>query len=173
MFFTDPVSIFNERWNIFMHNSSHFSGTQRETDDSIQAAALSAIMNITNGSDSNRTLTVELNGLRPILEAISSSQNSESVCSGVMALSNITFNDSFSADKVVNMGGHVSALVALQTCDVSCDHQLISACLVLLANLCCNESSQSILGATECLCEVVLKTCSTTRCVSQDPRDVY
>lgn len=124
--YTALVNIFETR-NTNTNDLSHYcnciassiSGTERETNDSIQAAALSAIVNITNGSDSNRKLTVELNGLRPILEAISSSQSSENVRRGVMALANISFNHNFNADKVVSMDGQMIVLLVLQTCDVS------------------------------------------------------
>jgi hypothetical protein len=110
-------------------------------------------------------LTIELNGLPPLITAITTSQSSESILRGVMTLANIAFNSSFCANKIVKLGGHVFVYEILNICDVFTEQLLIQASLVLFSNLCNNENSQSFLGATKGLCEATVRICEFSRCV--------
>ena len=139
------------------------AGTRREVDDSIQAAALAAVININHGSDSNRLLTLELNGLPPLITTITSSQSSLSILRGVMVLANLAYNNSFCANKIVKSGCHVFVLEILNISDISSEHDIIRACFTLFSNLCNNENSMSFLGSTKGLTERVMKICESSK----------
>lgn len=137
-------------------------GTQREIDDQIQCAALGAIGNINLGNDSCRSLTVELEGLKPIITAIQTAQNDLSVLRGVLALANFAYCSSYCSSSIIKAGGHLVLLEVLQAGDILRQPILTEVVLVALSNLCCSENTQTHMGSSG-VCEAAIRICEFAR----------
>jgi hypothetical protein len=71
-------------------------------DENIQFACLCAVVNTVSGSDANRVLIVELNGIKPILDAIQMTSNNSIIHEALKALANISYCNAFAAGKVLS-----------------------------------------------------------------------
>jgi hypothetical protein len=138
-------------------------GTQRDTDENIQEAALGAVANTNLGNDACRTLTVELDGLKPIITAIQTSQSNQAILKGIMALANISYCNSFCSGCILKEGGHLVLIEILQVGDILKQPMLTQAALIALSNLCNNETTQTHLGSASGLCEVAVRICEFAR----------
>lgn len=138
-------------------------GTQRETDDHIQSEALGALANINLGNDACRTLTVDLNGLKPIISAIQTSQSDQAILRGVQALGNIAYCSSYCTGSILKAGGHLVVLEILQAGDILRQPLLTQAALIAMSNMCNNENTQAHVGATQGLCEAAVRICEFAR----------
>jgi hypothetical protein len=138
-------------------------GTQRETDDYIQCEALGALANINLGNDACRTLTVDLDGLKPIITAIQTSQSDLAILRGIMTLGNIAYCSSYCSGNILKAGGHLVMLEILQAGDILRQPLLTQAALIALSNLCNNDNTQAHVGATPGLCEAAVRICEFAR----------
>jgi hypothetical protein len=139
-------------------------GSGRDIDDHIQSAALTAVVNITNGHDATRTLMVELSGIKPTITAIQTSTNNNCLIRGVMVLANTAYCNSFTAGKILSEGGHLVLLELLQTADILRQQADVArAALVALYNLCNNNTTQTFVGCAPGLCEAAVRICDNAR----------
>ena len=134
-------------------------GTKRDIDDHVQCAALGAVCNVALGNDACRTLTVDLDGIRPIITAIQTSQKDIGILRGIKALANVAFCSSYTAGEILKAGGHLVLIESLQVLDILEQPAMAHAALAALSNLCNNENCQTLLAAAPFLCETAVRIC--------------
>mmetsp|Transcript_20834 Transcript_20834/g.48340 ORF Transcript_20834/g.48340 Transcript_20834/m.48340 type:complete len:608 (+) Transcript_20834:282-2105(+) len=117
----------------------------------VRAACLSALVNLTFQSDSNRNLLVELDGLQAIVEACMNSPDSHVIEQACRALGNIAFNSSYTAQRILQKQGSEALCSAVTACDVHADDRILEAAMIAVANLCNNETNQTHVGAGEAI----------------------
>ena len=138
-------------------------GVQREIDNHIQIAALGAVVNITQGNDACRKLTVELSGIQPIITAIQTAPTDDAILCGIKAIGNIAFCSSYCAGEIIKMGGHLVLIEILQITDILYQPTIAFTTLSALSNMCNNENCQSHLAAASGVCEAALRICQHAR----------
>jgi hypothetical protein len=138
-------------------------GTKREIDDHVQCAALGAICNVALGNDACRSLTVDLDGVRPIITAIQTSQKDVGIIRGIKALANVAFCSSYTAGEILKSGGHLVLLESLQITDILHQPAMAHAALAALSDLCNNENCQTLLAAAPNLCETAVRICELAK----------
>ena len=134
-------------------------GTKREIDDHVQCAALGAVCNVALGNDACRTLTVDLDGIKPIITAIQTSQKDIGIIRGIKALANVGYCSSYTAGEILKAGGHLVLLESLQVTDILRQPAMAHAALAALSDLCNNENCQTHLGSAPNLCETAIRIC--------------
>ena len=125
---------------IMLYNKTFF-------DEEVQASALAAVVNVTNGSDANRRSLVDLNGINPQLDAIRSASHDGVIHEAVKALANTAYENRYTAGKILSAGGDVELLRVIQSSDVLNQSHIIYACLACLTNICTSEVTQAHLAA--------------------------
>ena len=80
-------------------------GGHVDVDEKIQYATLQALLNTTHESDSNRMLSVELAGIKPLLTFLKVSSHEPSLILDVQIMSNIAFNNGYTSNCILLAGG--------------------------------------------------------------------
>jgi hypothetical protein len=122
-----------------------------------QLAASTAVANCIYGSDTNRNLLIELDGVRPIMSAIRLTSDDDIILQCVKAITNITYCNGYTAAKFLNMGAENVLVEVLQTSDINRLMSLVHATMAALANFCYSEAAQSHIssgGAIDCAVKV-------------------
>jgi len=122
-------------------------GAHKVVNKHSQLAAITAVVNCVYTSDTNRNLVVELDGTRPILNAIRLTSDNNIILQCTKAIANITFCNAFSAGKFLTHGADTIIVEALQSGDIHRNPSLVHACLTALANFCYSETTQSHIAA--------------------------
>ena len=125
---------------IMLYNKSFF-------DEEVQAQALAAVVNVTNGSDANRRSLVDLNGINPQLDAIRSASHDGVILQAAKALTNTAFMNRYTAGKILSSGGDIELLRVIQSSDVLKQANVIYVCIACLTNICTSEVAQAHLAA--------------------------
>lgn len=132
-------------------------------DEDIQYAALTAVVNVIYGNDANRVLMVELDGIKPLLTSIQTSSRNDIILEGIKAIANMSHNNAFTASCILQQGGDSVLVEVLESGDILRQPVLAHAALSALANICNNEATQSHVGGTLGLIDVVLRICDHAR----------
>jgi hypothetical protein len=133
-------------------------GAHKVVNKYTQLAAATAVANCIYGSDTNRSLVVELEGVRPIMNAIRLTSDDDIILQCVKAIANITYCNGFTAGKFLNVGAETVLVEVLQSADIYRLQSLVHACLAALANFCFSEAAQAHIasgGAIDCAVTVV------------------
>lgn len=128
-------------------------GAHKVVNKFTQLAAATAVANCIYGSDTNRGLLVELDGIRPIMSAIRLTADDDIILQCVKAIANITYCNGYTAAKFLNVGAETVLVEVLQSSDVNKLMALVHATMVALANFCYSEAAQSHIasgGAIDC-----------------------
>jgi len=86
-----------------------------------QHAAATAIVNIVYNSDANRQLSIELDGIRPLISAIRLTSNDDIILQAVQAIVNIAYYNPFTSSRILAAGGDT---VLIGTCRLTLTHSL-------------------------------------------------
>ncbi len=81
----------------------------------IQYATLCALLNLIYESDSNRMLSTELNGISPIITLLQTTSHEHLITMGIQILSNISYNNGYTANCVLLAGGGEVLLEVLES----------------------------------------------------------
>ena len=141
---------------VMLYNKSFF-------DEEVQASALSAVVNVTNGSDANRRSLVDLNGINPQLDAIRSASHDGVILEAAKALTNTAYMNRYTAGKILSAGGDVELLRVMQSSDVLKQSNIIYTCLACLTNICTSEVAQAHLAANLPILTVTIHTMDKAR----------
>lgn len=136
---------------IMLYNKSFF-------DENVQAAALSAVVNVTNGSDANRRSLVDLNGINPQLDAIRTASHDGVILEATKSLTNTAYMNRYTAGKILSAGGDVELLRVMQCSNVLKQADIMYACLACLTNICTSEVAQAHLAANLPILKVTIHT---------------
>ena len=90
--------------------------------------------------DANRKLLIELNGIPAIVDATVNNADSHVIEQSVRALGNVSFNQPYTAAKVIQCRGVEAVNSALKVSDLR--DARIEAGLICLTNLCNSEQNQ-------------------------------
>ena len=132
-------------------------------DVDIQYAALTAVVNTTSQCDANRKYVVDLNGIRPLLEAIQTSSNNAIILEAVKALANTAFQSKFTAGCILTAGGDLTLVEVLESSDILRQPLISHAALSCLANLCNYDATQSHIGYTKGCVEAAIRICDLAK----------
>lgn len=132
-------------------------------DVDIQYAALTAVVNTTSQCDANRKYVVDLNGIRPLLEAIQTSSNNAIILEAIKALANTAFQSQFTAGCILTAGGDLTLVEVLESSDILRQPLVAHAALSCLANLCNYEATQSHIGYTKGCVEAAIRICDLAK----------
>lgn len=134
-------------------------GNDKEVDDSISYAALAGVVNTIAGSDANRMLIVDLNGLKPLLSTLQHSSNNDLILQALRALTNITYCNGFTAGTYLTQGGDRVVIDLLQSGNILKDPVIVHAALASVANVCYMEATQSHMGSSLGWVELAVRIC--------------
>lgn len=73
-------------------------GAHQDVDRHIQYNTLCAIVNVTYKNDANRMLSVELNGIKPLLTIMKTTSHEDLIIQSIKALANISFGNGYTAN---------------------------------------------------------------------------
>jgi len=155
---------FPNKWMISNSGNLHglldlILGNEKEIDEHITYAALCGTVNTISGSDANRMLIVNLNGIKPLLSTIQYSSHDHHILQAIKALGNICYCNAFTAGSVLSQGGDLALINVLNAGDILKQPQLAHASLATLANICFSEATQSHIGSSPGLADVALRIC--------------
>lgn len=134
-------------------------GNNKEINDSISQAALMGVVNAIQGSDSNRMLMVNLNGIKPLLSTLQHSSNKDLMLQAIRALANVSYCSTFCAGALLTLGGDRVLLEVLETSDINKDAIIVHASLAAISNICYSEATQSHVGASAGIMETAIRIC--------------
>lgn len=134
-------------------------------DVDIQWAALAAIVNTTFTSDANRKFISDLNGIKPLLEAIQTSSNNAIILESIKALANTAYLSKFTAGCILTAGGDLSLVEVLESSDILRQPLISHAALAALANICSYDATQAHIGFTKGCVEAAIRLCEYARYV--------
>lgn len=134
-----------------------------EVNESIQYAALCAVVNITNGADANKNLAVELQGIKPLLITIRATDNAGMIMESCKALANISYCNSFTSAEILSQAGDVVVITLLETTDIIRQSEIVHVALSVLSNLCNSEVNQSHVGAAKGCVDLALRVIQFAR----------
>eukprot|EP01038_Epipyxis_sp_PR26KG_P008174 gene8174-11059_t len=138
-------------------------GVHRTIDRNVQYATLNAIVNVVHQSDANRMLSVELNGIKPILYILRICSHEDILVQCLKGIANIAFNNSYCANCILIAGGGEVLVEVLDSHDILRKPLIAHAALAALANICNNEVNQSHVGAIKGLVEIGVRVCNHAR----------
>ena len=132
-------------------------GAHKVVNKFTQLAAATALVNTIYQSDTNRSLIIELDGVRPIMNAIRLTSDNSIILQCIKAITNIVLLNSFTASKFLNAAADGVIVEVLQSCDIHRVPSLVHACLTVLANMCYSENTQSHVASGGCVdCAVLI-----------------
>ena len=140
-------------------------GNGKEIDEFITYAALCGVTNSISGSDANRRLVVDLNGIKPLISTIQYNTQDHIILEALKGLANIAFCNKFTAGYILSMGGEQALVEVLQTSDILRQPLIAHAIMSTMSNICYTESTQSHIGSTPGLIEAAVRLCEYGRCV--------
>jgi hypothetical protein len=132
-------------------------------DKNVRRLACAACCNIIFHSDANRVLAVELDCIPPLLGVIQYMDVTEAIINACRAIANIAYLNSFTAARILSLGGDVIIVDMLSSHDIVSNPVLNAVACIAIANMCNSESNQSHLGATKNLVNVVGLICSYSK----------
>ena len=138
-------------------------GNDKEIDDAVSYAALMGVVNAIQGSDANRMLIVDLDGLKPLLSTLQHTCNNDLILQALRALTNITFCNVFTASVYLSQGGDRVVIDLLQSGNILKDPVIVHAALASVANVCYNEATQSHIGSSLGWVELAIRICDHAR----------
>ena len=115
----------------------------------MRCEALSALVNLTCDSDANRNLFIEVGGVAPVVESALNAEDSFVVEQAVRCLCNVSYNNPYTASKVLNTHGCEAIAAAFEVSDITRHHEVVEACMVAFANMSNNEMNQTHVGASQ------------------------
>lgn len=98
-----------------LNKMNRISGAHVDVDVHIQYATLCALLNVIFESDSNRMLSIELNGISPIVTLLQTTSHEHLITMGIKILSNISYNNGYTANCVLLAGGGEVLLEVLES----------------------------------------------------------
>ena len=134
-------------------------GSHKVVNKHSQQAAATAVANCIYESDTNRGLAIELEGVRPIMNAIRLTSDNGIILQCMKAITNITYCNGFTAGKFLNVGADTVIVEVLQSADINKNQSLVHASLSALGNFCFSETAQShIASGGSIACAVLVCT---------------
>jgi hypothetical protein len=140
-----------------------FANAKRHNQDATRDAAVCATINIVHGNDGNRTLSVELNALHPLIQVLKFCDSEVLLWHAIQALINITYLNSFSASRVLIEGGDACLVELLQSSDVLRQTRLVGLVLACLSNMCNSITNQAHICASADVVEMALRVVESAR----------
>ena len=134
-------------------------------DENIQYYSICSVVNIVSGSDANRVLMIELNGVKPLLDCLQMTSRDDTILECCKALANIAFCNPFASGKILTLGGDVVIVEILETSDILKHVPVIYTGFSSLSNICTSEATQTRIGGLPGLVENILRTIDNARCV--------
>jgi len=118
-------------------------------DDDVISFACCAITNIIHDSDMNRTLSIELDAIRPLVHILKTSSFEPALVNAIKSLANIAYTNGYTAGRILESGGDIAILDVLSGSDIVKQMEVTAASLVLLANLCNSDMNQSHVASSK------------------------
>ena len=94
------------------------ANVRRDNSEVIKSQAAMAVCNIVHGSDANRVLSIELNGLAPLISVIQNCDKEELLLRSIQCLLNISYLNSFTSSRIIATGGDVALINILCSSDI-------------------------------------------------------
>lgn len=94
------------------------ANVRRDNSEVIKSQAALAVCNIVNGSDANRVLSIELNGLAPLVSVIQNCDREDLLRRCIQCLLNISYLNSFTSSRILAIGGDVALINILCSSDI-------------------------------------------------------
>lgn len=94
------------------------ANVRRDNNETIKSQAALSVCNITHGSDANRVLSIELNGLPPLISVIQNCDKEELLLRSIYCLLNISYLNSFTSSRILAAGGDVALINILSSSDI-------------------------------------------------------
>jgi len=138
-------------------------GTIHDVDHHIQYYTLCAIVNSINVNDTNRILSIELNGIKPLLTIIRTTSYDHIIIQAIYALANISYCNSYTSNNILLNGGGEILVEILETCDILRQPLIVQAILATFSNICSSDVNQSHIGSIRGLVEVTIRICEYAR----------
>lgn len=138
-------------------------GAHVDIDQMVQFNALCAIENCVVKSDSNRLLSVELNGIKPLLTCIQTTSNETNILHSIRILANISFVNGFTANSILVGGGGEILATILESIDITKQPAIVHAILTTYSNICFTEINQTHVGNIDGIIETIIRICEHSK----------
>ena len=115
-------------------------GAHVRVSEEVRLSAVTALLNTIYHNDANRSILVELDGIRPLLECIVHGADPQLVRRSVLVLANVAYRSSHNVGKLLREAADVAVLETLSVTDVINDPLMTQSCLLALAN--CGTSAR-------------------------------
>jgi hypothetical protein len=138
-------------------------GVHQDVDRHIQYNTLVALVNVMYKNDANRTLAVELNGIKPLLTILKSTSNEAIIVQAIQALANISYGNGYTANCILIAGGGEVLVEILESGDIVRQPVIAHAVLAAFSNMCNTDVNQSHVGSIKGLVEVAIRICEHAR----------
>lgn len=109
-------------------------GAHVRVTDQVRRFAVQALLNLTHGSDANRSILVDLDGIRPLLECVMSGIDPLLVRLSILVFANVAFRSAYTVGKLLREAVDVAVLETLSVTDVINDSAMTRSCLLALTN---------------------------------------
>lgn len=139
------------------------ANVRRDNSEVIKSQAALAVANIVHGSDANRVLSIELNGLAPLISAIQNCDKEELLERAIQCLMNISYLNSFTSSRILATGGDVALINILSSGDIMRQADIAWVSLATLSNICNSETNQAHIGASPGIVEAAIRICEYAR----------
>ena len=138
-------------------------GVHQDVDRHIQYFAVCGLVNVMYKNDANRMLSVELNGIKPLLTIMRVTPHDDILIHAVRALANISFGNGYTANCILVAGGGEVLVEILESGDIVRQPLISHAVLAAFSNICNTEVNQSHIGSIKGLVEVAIRICEHAR----------
>jgi hypothetical protein len=138
-------------------------GAHQDVDCHIQLNTILAIQNVMHLNDANRMLSVELNGIKPLLTIMRSTSNEGIIIHAIRTLANIAYGNGYSANCILVAGGGEVLVEVLESGDIVRQPMTAHAVLAAFSNICNTDTNQAHIGSIRGLVEVAIRICEHAR----------
>ena len=135
----------------------------RNVDNIVKSSACAAVANIILQNDANRSLTIELDAIRPLIAILQFSSHEKTLLNALKALANIAYTNGYTTSRILISGGDTVIYDIINGGDTLRLLEITRVSLSLLANMCCTDLNQAHIGASAGLVGVAIRICEYGR----------
>lgn len=139
------------------------ANARRSNSETIKSQAAMAVCNIIHGSDANRVLSIELNGIPPLISVVQNCDKEQLLQRSIQCLMNISYLNSFTSSRILASGGDVVLIDILNSSDIMRQADIAWVSLATLSNICNSETNQAHIGASPGIVEAAIRICEYAR----------
>jgi hypothetical protein len=138
-------------------------GAHTDVDWMVQYYVVCAIENTIYHNDSNRRLTIEVHGIKPLLTLVQTTSHDEILIHSMRIIANVAYGNGFTSNSMLLLGAGEVLIQTVDACDVIKQAVIVHGALSAYANMCYTESNQTHVGNIDGLLQSVIRITRTAK----------